>query len=131
MPKTAGRNSNVEKRDFWLWKLPLGLTLWLPLMLFFGFVGLAAYQLTQPKDEFVPSTMIGKPLPEFELPPAALDRPGVSLAVFKDGKPKLLNIWASWCLPWRSTATPIRGSVRMMSRRYSWRLARRVCLRPS
>lgn len=74
-------------------------TLWLPLMLFFGFVGLAAYQLTQPKDDFVPSTMIGKPLPEFDLPPAALDRPGVSLADFKDGKPKLLNIWASWCLP--------------------------------
>ncbi|WP_427965136.1 DsbE family thiol:disulfide interchange protein [Altererythrobacter sp.] len=72
---------------------------WLPLMLFLFFVGLAAYQLTQPKDEFVHSTMIGKPLPEFELRAASADRPGVSLADFKDGKPKLLNIWASWCLP--------------------------------
>lgn len=74
-------------------------TLWLPLMLFAGFVGLAAYQLTQPKDEFVESKMVGMALPEFALRPAALDRPGVSLANFKDGKPKLLNIWASWCLP--------------------------------
>ncbi len=74
-------------------------SLWIPLALFAFFVGLAAYQLTQPKDEFVPSTMIGKPLPEFSLRPAIAERPGVSLADFKDGKPKLLNIWASWCLP--------------------------------
>ena len=74
-------------------------SLWLPLMLFAGFVGLAAYQLTLPKDQFVESKMVGMALPEFALRPAALDRPGVSLANFKDGKPKLLNIWASWCLP--------------------------------
>ena len=73
--------------------------LWIPLALFAFFVGLAGYQLTQPKDEFVPSTMIGKPLPEFSLRPAMAERPGASLADFKDGKPKLLNIWASWCLP--------------------------------
>lgn len=74
-------------------------TLWLPLLLFTGFVGLAGYQLSQPKDEFVESRMVGKPLPEFELPAATLDKPGVALADFKDGKPRLLNIWASWCLP--------------------------------
>ena len=74
-------------------------SLWIPLALFAFFVGLAGYQLTQPKDEFIPSTMIGKPLPEFSLRPAMAERPGASLADFKDGKPKLLNIWASWCLP--------------------------------
>ena len=72
---------------------------WLPLMLFAGFVGLAAYQLTQPKDEFVPSTMIGKPLPEFDLRGALPGLEPVSHATFKDGQPKLLNIWASWCVP--------------------------------
>lgn len=74
-------------------------TAWVPLMLFAGFVGLAGYQLTQPKDEFVESQMVGKPLPEFDLRAAALDRPAVSTADFKDGTPKLLNIWASWCVP--------------------------------
>lgn len=74
-------------------------TLWLPLGLFAFFLGLAAYQLTQPKDEFVPSTMIGKPLPQFDLRAANADLPGVKTADFTDGKPRLLNIWASWCLP--------------------------------
>jgi len=73
--------------------------LWVPLGLFAFFLGLFGYQLTQPKDEFIPSTMIGKPLPEFDLPPAMEGVEGASLATFKDGKPKLLNIWASWCLP--------------------------------
>lgn len=72
---------------------------WIPLMLFAGFVGVAAYQLTQPKDDFVPSAMVGKPLPAFELPAAIEGMSGVSTADFQDGKPRLLNIWASWCLP--------------------------------
>ena len=75
------------------------LTLWIPLLLFALFAGLAGYQLTQPKNEFVESKMVGKPLPAFDLRPANLGQPGASLADFKDGKPKLLNIWASWCLP--------------------------------
>ncbi|MFZ9396512.1 MAG: DsbE family thiol:disulfide interchange protein [Erythrobacter sp.] len=74
-------------------------TLWVPLLLFAFFVGLAGYQLTQPRDEFIPSTMIGKPLPQFNLKPASSSRPGTRLADFQDGKPRLLNIWASWCLP--------------------------------
>ena len=73
--------------------------LWVPLALFALFLGVAAYQLTQPKDEFVASTMIGKPVPAFDLRPAAADRPGLSSADLKDGKPKLMNIWASWCVP--------------------------------
>ena len=73
--------------------------LWLPLFAFAGFLGLAAYQLTQPKDEFVESRMIGQPLPYFDLPPAAAGLAGAATTDFRDGRPKLLNIWASWCLP--------------------------------
>jgi len=72
---------------------------WIPLMLFAGFVGVAAYQLTQPKDEFVRSAMVGKPLPQFTLKPSIAEMPGVTTADFRDGTPRLLNIWASWCLP--------------------------------
>ncbi|MEM7687696.1 MAG: DsbE family thiol:disulfide interchange protein [Pseudomonadota bacterium] len=75
------------------------LFVWVPVALFIGFAILAAFMLTQPKDEFVQSQMVGKPLPEFELRPATQDRPGASTANFRDGKPKLLNVWASWCLP--------------------------------
>lgn len=74
------------------------LTLWIPLALFAFFAGLAAYMLTQPKDEFVESTMIGQPLPDFALQPAFAGLPGAAKADFT-GKPRLLNIWASWCLP--------------------------------
>lgn len=74
-------------------------TLWVPLALFALFCGVAAYQLTQPKDEFIASTMIGEPLPEFDLPPASADRPGLTTEALRVGKPKLLNIWASWCIP--------------------------------
>lgn len=72
---------------------------WLPLALFALFVGFAGYQLTQPKDEFVRSAMIGKPIPTFALKPAFEGLPGASDADFRDGKPRLLNVWASWCLP--------------------------------
>lgn len=73
--------------------------LWMPLALFAAFFGFAAYQLTQPKDEFVESAMIGQPVPAFDLRPAAADRPGLALADLQDGRPKLLNVWASWCVP--------------------------------
>ena len=74
-------------------------TLWVPLALFTFFLGLAGYQLSQPKDDFIPSGMIGKPLPQFVLEPVSPDRPGVSTADFQGGTPQLLNVWASWCLP--------------------------------
>ncbi len=74
-------------------------TLWVPLALFMLFIGFAAYQLTQPKDEFIASTMIGEPLPQFDLQPASVDRPGLTTQDLRDGKPRLLNVWASWCVP--------------------------------
>jgi len=76
-------------------------TFWLilPLALFGLFVGVAAYQLTQPKDEFVRSAMIGKPLPEFDLPGETDEAAHVTSAAFAQGEPVLLNLWATWCLP--------------------------------
>jgi cytochrome c biogenesis protein CcmG/thiol:disulfide interchange protein DsbE len=75
------------------------LYLWVPLALFAFFAGVAGYMLTQEKDQFVESAMIGQPLPEFTLEPAYPGLPGASKADFTGGKPRLLNIWASWCLP--------------------------------
>lgn len=72
---------------------------WVPLFAFALFLGLAGYQLTQPKDDFVESRMVGRELPYFDLPPAMEGVQGATNADFADGTPKLLNIWASWCLP--------------------------------
>jgi len=71
----------------------------IPLALFLFFAGVAAYQLTQPKQTMIPSQMVEEKLPEFSLAPALEGMPGASRADFVGGKPKLLNIWASWCLP--------------------------------
>lgn len=71
----------------------------IPLAMFTLFVGIASYQLTQPKDDAVPSRMVGKPLPVFELPAGRANGVPVTNADFTDGKPRLLNIWATWCLP--------------------------------
>ena len=57
------------------------------------------HQLSQPKDEFVHSAMIGQEIPAFDLPAAVPDRPGLSSANLADGQPKLLNVFASWCVP--------------------------------
>jgi len=73
--------------------------LWLPLGLFAGFVALVLVGLYWPADREVASGMVGKPLPEFALPPAVPDRPGVARVDFGKGKPRLLNVFASWCVP--------------------------------
>lgn len=74
-------------------------TVWLPLALFAGFAVLVAVQLLRPASRDVESAMIGKPLPDFTLKAASADRPGLSTQDFKDGQPRLLNIFASWCVP--------------------------------
>lgn len=73
--------------------------LWLPLALFTVFVGLVLHGLLRPADRIIESAMIGKPLPMFDLRPAIAERPGLSSAEYKAGRPRLLNIFASWCIP--------------------------------
>jgi len=74
-------------------------TIWLPLALFVGAFAVFAYGIAQPSDRNIASQMIGKPLPEFDLPPAIPEAPGLATTDFADGKPRLLNVFASWCLP--------------------------------
>lgn len=86
--------------------------LWVLVALAAALFALFAYQLSRPKDEFVESTMIGKPVPAFDLPAAVADRPGLATADFADGQPKLLNIFASWCIPCRAEASQLAALER-------------------
>jgi len=86
-------------------------TLWLPLALFLGFVILVVFGLVRPKNNDIASQMIGKPLPTFTLRAASDARPGLSSTDLAQGKPRLLNIFASWCIPCRVEA-PVLEELR-------------------
>ena len=75
------------------------LLIWLPLALFAGFFILFASGLLKPDDRVITSKLVGKTLPEFTLPAAASDRPALASRELATGKPRLLNIFASWCVP--------------------------------
>lgn len=72
---------------------------WLPLALFFGFVGLVALGLYRPASRDVRSAMVGKPMPGFALVAAVPNHPGLALGDLRGGKPRLVNVFASWCVP--------------------------------
>jgi len=78
--------------------------LWAPLAVLAFIGGLAIYGLTVPKDEQVHSAMIGQKLPEFSLPAATAGVEGLSNRNMADGTPRLLNIFASWCIPCKAEA---------------------------
>jgi cytochrome c biogenesis protein CcmG/thiol:disulfide interchange protein DsbE len=73
--------------------------LWVPLVLFVGATAFAIYALRQPQDRLIRSRMVGQSLPAFDLPALVPGKPGLSSKDFATGKPKLLNIMASWCVP--------------------------------
>jgi cytochrome c biogenesis protein CcmG/thiol:disulfide interchange protein DsbE len=75
------------------------LLLWLPFILCVGLFGTFFAGLMQPDDHIIASQVVGKPLPEFSAGPAMPDQPGAASGDFRDGKPRLLNIFASWCVP--------------------------------
>ncbi|WAT18639.1 redoxin family protein [Aurantiacibacter sp. MUD11] len=74
-------------------------SLWIIVGFAAALFGLFAYQLTQPKDEFVESAMVGEQIPAFDLPAIVESRPGLSSVDLADGEPRLLNVFASWCIP--------------------------------
>src|SRR3972149_4821977 len=51
--------------------------------------------------QVLPSAMVGKPAPQFDLPPLPGlkdEKPGLATADLL-GKPSLVNVFASWCVP--------------------------------
>jgi cytochrome c biogenesis protein CcmG/thiol:disulfide interchange protein DsbE len=71
----------------------------IPLALLLGFVGFVAWRLMTPADTAIRSQLEGKPAPAFTLPASLSDHPGLSSADLATGKPRLVNFFASWCVP--------------------------------
>jgi len=68
----------------------------LPAIIFVGLVVLFAYNLNR-DPTLVPSPLIGKPAPAFDLPTLGGQPAQMSVADLK-GRPVLVNFFASWCV---------------------------------
>lgn len=72
----------------------------LPLLIFLGLSIYFAIGLGQDPKE-IPSALIDKPVPQFDLPPLLSDRPGLVTGNF-GGEVVVVNVFASWCIPCRA-----------------------------
>jgi cytochrome c biogenesis protein CcmG/thiol:disulfide interchange protein DsbE len=71
---------------------------WLPFAAFAGMLWVATERLL-PAERVVQFKPIDTPLPHFTLPPLLPGKPGLSSADFGRGEPRLINVFASWCVP--------------------------------
>jgi cytochrome c biogenesis protein CcmG/thiol:disulfide interchange protein DsbE len=71
----------------------------LPVIAFFGLVAAFALGLRHDPSR-VPSPLLGKPVPAFDLPPVVIGGPGLSSQDLR-GRVFLVNVFASWCVACR------------------------------
>jgi len=71
----------------------------IPLIVFAFIVVAVAWRLAVPRDDRVASKLEGQKLPPFALPPAVPGKPGLTSADLAKGSPRLVNVFASWCVP--------------------------------
>ena len=70
-----------------------------PLVLLLLLISALVWRLATPADTNVSSKLEGKPLPAFALPAALPSKPGLATRDLATGQPRILNIFASWCVP--------------------------------
>jgi cytochrome c biogenesis protein CcmG, thiol:disulfide interchange protein DsbE len=71
----------------------------LPVAIVLVLIAAFVWRLANPPDSTVPSRMIGRPVPAFQLAAAVPTAPGFTSAELATGKPRLMNLFASWCVP--------------------------------
>ena len=70
-----------------------------PLALLLLLIAGLVWRLATPTDTTVPSKLEGKAVPAFRLPAMLPSKPGLSSADLATGTPRIVNIFASWCVP--------------------------------
>ena len=70
-----------------------------PLIVLAVLIAGLVWRLASPVDMSVRSRLEGQAVPAFALPPAVPSKPGLSSADLATGGPRLVNIFASWCVP--------------------------------
>ena len=88
------------------------LLLWLPLAMFVLFLVTVAIGLRKPADTEIRSAMIGTAMPDFALAPAVADHPPLAAADLRSGRPRLVNVFASWCVPCKAEAPQLMALKR-------------------
>lgn len=84
--------------------------LWLPLAAFGLVLAVIALALFRPADRTVRSALIGRPLPALTLPASVPGHPGVTTGA--GGRPRLINVFASWCVPCAAEAPQLAALKR-------------------
>ena len=87
--------------------------LWAPLAGFALVILVVAWGLWRPADRLVHSALVGQQLPPFAVPALIPGRPGLTDADFRRGRVRLLNIFASWCVPCAAEAPQLMRLKRM------------------
>ena len=71
----------------------------LPLVLLALLVAGLVWRLATPLDTNVASKLDGQPIPTFDLAAAIPGKPGLASSDLAGGSPRLVNLFASWCVP--------------------------------
>jgi cytochrome c biogenesis protein CcmG/thiol:disulfide interchange protein DsbE len=71
----------------------------LPIALLVLLVAGLVWRLMNPADTAIHSQLEGKRVPAFALPAALPAKPALASADLATGEPKLVNVFASWCVP--------------------------------
>jgi cytochrome c biogenesis protein CcmG/thiol:disulfide interchange protein DsbE len=70
-----------------------------PLVLLLIIIMALVWRLATPVDTNVASKLAGKRVPAFSLAAGVLGKPGLSSSDLATGQPRVVNIFASWCVP--------------------------------